>query len=79
MIFDFVPKGAVAVTKSDSTVYDPPLCGFMIGGAGNVAITDAYGVVTTITAPPVGVPIMIACKSIMSTNTTATNITGLKP
>jgi hypothetical protein len=61
-----------AVTPSDSVAQ--PGQAFMIGGVGNVAITDIYGTVTTITAPAVGVLHHVAFLKIMATGTTATSI-----
>lgn len=67
---------AMAITKSDVTVYDPPLDGFIPGTSANVAIVDVSGNTTTI-AVIAGQEYRIACKQIMSTNTTATGIVGL--
>jgi hypothetical protein len=65
-----------AITKSDSTVYSPPLDAIYIGGAGNVAIVDGSGATVTITAPVVGQWMYVEASKIMSTNTTATAILG---
>lgn len=65
-----------AITKSDSTVYNPPLAAFIPGSSANVAITDVAGDVVTI-AVIAGQLYPIACTKIMSTNTTATGIVGL--
>jgi hypothetical protein len=67
---------AVAVTKSDSTVYDPPLAGLFIGGAGNVAVVTEKGNTVTFTGCIAGQILPITCTKVMSTNTTATNING---
>jgi hypothetical protein len=69
---------ATAVTKSDSTVYAPPLDALFIGGAGNVAVLTPSGTTLTITGVLAGVIYPIACTKVMSTNTTATNIVGLR-
>lgn len=71
--------GAVAVTKSDSTEYDPPLRGLYVGGTGDVRVifanADADDV--TFTALAAGVVHPIAnIKKVMSTDTTATAIVG---
>lgn len=77
MVPDLVPNGAMAITKSDTTVYAPPLAGFAVTVAGNVAIVDAYG--TTSTLPVIaGYTYYVRCAQIMSTNTTATGIIGFK-
>lgn len=68
--------GAVAVTKSDSTVLTPTR-GLYIGGAGNVALTMADGTDITFTALAVGVIHPISCTKVKSTGTTATNIVAV--
>lgn len=71
-------SGAAAVTKSDTTIVDCE--GFFVGGAGNVAIVakgDGSNTAVTLTGCLVGTVYPIACKKIMSTNTTATNIVAL--
>jgi hypothetical protein len=65
------------ITKSDSTVYDPPLDAIFVGGAGNVALVDLAGNTVTITGVIAGQILPIGASKIMSTNTTATNICGL--
>lgn len=75
MVPDLVPFGALAITTSDTTEYDPPLAGFVVGVAGDVAIEDAYGVVTTIPAIA-GYTYWVRCAKIMNTDTTATGIIG---
>lgn len=73
---------AVAITKSDSTVYSPPLTVLYVGGAGDVAIlTAAQGDNTanavTLKAVPVGTTITgFAIVRVMSTNTSATLLVG---
>ena len=71
-------RQAIAVTKSDSTLVNCE--GFYVGGAGNVAIIakdDPSDTAVTLTACIVGQHYPIACKKIMSTNTTATLIVAL--
>lgn len=71
-------RKAAAVTKSDSTVVNCE--GFFVGGAGNVAIIakdDPTNTAVTLTGCLVGTVYPIACKRIMSTNTTATLIVAL--
>lgn len=75
---EFNFRKAAAVTKSDSTVVNCE--GFYVGGAGNVAIIakdDQTDTAVTLTACIVGQVYPIACKKIMSTNTTATAIVAL--
>lgn len=73
---------AVAITKSDATVYNPPLTWLYVGGAGNVAVLlqaqgDDNANAVTLTAPPVGTIITgLAIRKVMSTNTTATLLVG---
>lgn len=69
---------AVAVTKSDATVYNPPLRMLWVGGTGDVAVTmigDTTAV--TLSAVPTGTMLNICVTKVMSTNTSATLITGL--
>lgn len=67
---------AQAITKSDATVYNPPLDAFIPGTTANVAITDLSGNVVTI-AVIAGQQYNIGASKVMSTNTTATGIVGL--
>jgi hypothetical protein len=70
--------GAVAVTKSDVTTYDPPLRGLYLDGAGTVTITFVDG--STFTgSPATGVFHPIAgIYKVMSTGTSATGIVGFR-
>lgn len=72
-------RGLVAVTKSDATVYDPPLRALYVGGGGNVAILapDDEAAVT-LTDVPAGTILPISCAKVMSANTTATLLVGLR-
>lgn len=71
-------SSAVAVTKSDSTVYTPSLKSLWVGGAGDVAVR-MKGSQTTVTylAVPAGTRLPVNVDKVMSTNTSATNIIGL--
>lgn len=64
---------AVAITKSDTTVYTPPLKSLWVTTTGDIAIIPAGDTTAvTIAAVPVGwfqTPVMIS--KVMSTNTTA--------
>ena len=67
--------GPFVVTKSDTTVYNPPLNSFYIGGTGNVTLVMNNDDSVLFTAPAVGVIHFVAgIKKIMSTGTTATAI-----
>ena len=78
------PKSAVAITPSDTTVYGPVgnnggvLDALYVGGVGDVAVTTEAGDVVTFKAPPLGTILPIRCTKVMSTNTTATLILGLR-
>jgi hypothetical protein len=73
---------AFPVTKSDTDKFMPATGGkinaLYIGGAGNVAVRTLTGRVITFTAVPVGTILPIQCERVMSTNTTATLIIGLR-
>lgn len=73
---DLINSGFVAVTPSDSTQLG--LVGLMIGGAGNVSVTDVNGVTTTL-AVQAGQTITGNIVRVNSTLTTATGIVGLVP
>lgn len=68
--------GGAAITPSDSTVVD--FNGIYIGGAGNLAVTLFDGSVVTLTAVIVGQIYPLRVIKVMATNTTATNLLGLK-
>ena len=78
-IYNGNPGGThVSVTASDSTTYDPPLSFLYVGGAGNVAITDKDGTTVTWVGLAAGSIIPMRCVKVMSTNTTATSIVGVR-
>lgn len=67
----------VAITKSDSTVFDPPLSWIYVGGSGDLALELAndIGVARTYKSIPIGLwPFKI--RKVMSTNTAATDMVG---
>ncbi len=68
--------GAAAVTPSNSTVV--AFSALFVGGAGNLAVVTAGGDSVTFTGVLAGTVLNIAVTKVMSTGTTATNITGLK-
>lgn len=65
-----------AVTPSDSTVLN---CrALYVGSAGDVAIVGFRdSVAVTLSSVPAGTILPIACRKVMSTNTTASNIVAL--
>lgn len=67
----------VAITKSDTTVYDPPLKALWVGGAGDVAVVAADDTAAvTISGVNGGQIIPVSISKVMSTNTTATLMVG---
>lgn len=74
---DGAARDAFVVTKSDTTIFDTPVRGLYIGGTGNVNVRLLNGEQCLFSAVPVGTIIPIACKGVMSTSTTATNIVAL--
>jgi len=73
--FSSQPFRGAAVTKSDSTTFDPST--LYVGGTGDVAVTTKGGDVITLTAVPAGSFIPVLVTQVRSTNTTATNIVRL--
>lgn len=64
-----------AITKSDSTAYDPPLRAIYVGGAGNLALTFTDDTTAVFTAIAVGVVHPFGnVKKVLSTGTTATTV-----
>lgn len=73
---DLINSGFVAITPSDTTQLR--LIGVLVGGAGNVSVTDANGV-TTVIAAVAGQSIPGSIVRVNSTSTTATTLVGLVP
>lgn len=73
-----------AITKSDATLYDPPLRRLYIGGAGNVVVVldaDDEAVSANYTVLAVAAAQILdgfAIRQVRSTNTTATGIIGFR-
>ncbi len=72
---DFVASGLAAVTPSDTAFVD--FVGLIVGGAGNVAVTDSLGATTTIAAVA-GQTINARIVQVKATGTTATGLVGLR-
>jgi len=79
-IYDTAPaKELIDVTKSDSTIYNPPFRGIWVGTAGDVAIkTPGMTAAVTIKNVVGGTLLPIKAEMIMSTNTDASDIVGLR-
>lgn len=69
-------SGAIAITKSDSTVLSPTPRAIYVGGAGDLAVTMIDGTTVTFSGVPAGTTLPIRCSKVMAA-TTATNILGL--
>ncbi len=66
-----------AVTKSDSTVYDPPFRALFIGTGGDVAIKSKKGTSVTYKNLPDGSTLMVSGIQVLSTGTDASDIVAL--
>jgi hypothetical protein len=74
-----VARDAQAVTKSDTTVYSPPLNGVWVGGTGDVAIlTPNNPTPVVFSAVPAGTLLPVQALKVMATATTATLLAGFK-
>lgn len=71
-----IPEEAVALTPSDSSFVD--LCGFYVGGTGDVTVVDGAGNTTLFKALPVGSVIELRVVKVTAAGTTATNLVGFK-
>lgn len=77
MLLSNIPKGAIAITKSDTTSL--AIVGFYVGGTGDVTVVDSLGNTTAFSALPAGTVIWGYFRLVKSTGTTATNIVGFLP
>jgi hypothetical protein len=68
----------VAITKSDSTVYNPPFRAIYVGGGGIVKVRSANGDDNVEWTVPAGGYILCRCDKIYSATTTATLLIGLR-
>jgi hypothetical protein len=78
------PRSAIAITPSDTTVYDNsnmgPLAGLYIGsvaGGAGVTVVTANGETVTFSGVPVGTILPITCTKVTAA-TTASAIVGLR-
>lgn len=68
---------AVAVTKSDVTVYSPELAALFVGGAGDVNVVTVGGQTTKFVGVLANTLLPVRVTQVLSTGTSATNIVGL--
>lgn len=72
-------RTAVAVTKSDATVYSPPLRALYVGTTGDVAVVLADdSAPVTLTSIPAGSILPIQVKQVKSTGTSAGGFVGFR-
>lgn len=64
-----------AITKSDSTTFDPPTRGLYVGTGGSLVVTDPYGTDVTYANVPDAAMLPIAVKKVKAA-TTASDIVG---
>ena len=74
------PSGhAYAITPSDAADdANGPFRMLYVGGAGNIAVILTGGTTVTFTGVPVGTVLPVRADRILATDTTATNLVGLK-
>ena len=75
--FDSPPRGAAAVTPSDSADLAITSRGIYIGVGGDVVLTTVYGQTVTFKAVPQGIILPVCASRILATGTTATNMLAL--
>lgn len=76
---NFPAARGVAITKSDSTVYAPPLRRIWVGGTGNIQVTmagDDDAAAVQLQNVPVGWLEGLAISKVWSANTSATLMIG---
>jgi hypothetical protein len=73
-----VSGGALAITTSDVTVYDPPLQALNVGVTGAVALTFGDGSAATLTLASGMVFHIGGITKVNATGTTATGIVGFR-
>lgn len=70
-------RRAVAVTTSDTVVYDQPTRAIYIGGSGNLRVDMVSGGTVTFIGLTSGTVLPIQAERIYATSTTATNLIAL--
>jgi hypothetical protein len=71
---DYYPAGVVAITPGATQLN---ICGFVVGVAGTVTVTDSLGNTGIVITAAAGIPIM--GKFVAITAATATGIVGFVP
>jgi hypothetical protein len=69
--------GGFAITKSDVTVFSQPTRAVWVGSAGDLSVVYWDGSSDILHAVPAGTLLPIRVTQVKSTNTTASNISGL--
>jgi hypothetical protein len=69
---------AQPLTKSDTTTYSPPFDALYIGGAGDVAVRTQDGQTVTFVGAAAGSILPVSVDRLMSANTDATDVLGLR-
>lgn len=69
---------AVAVTPSDTTVYDPPLKAIYVGATGGNLTLRVGNTDVLFAGTVVGSVIYCQCSRVMATGTAATSLVGLR-
>ena len=71
------PSSLQTVSKSNSTVYSPPLTWLFVSGGGDVAIVGSDDTASvTLVAVPNATFLRISVQQVLSTGTSATNMVG---
>lgn len=70
-------RRAVAVTTSDTVVYEQPTRAIYVGGSGNLRVDMVSGGTVTFVGLPAGAVLPIQVERIYATSTTATNLIAL--
>ena len=68
---------AVAITKSNSTVYNPMPAALYVGTTGNVNLVTAAGTTVLFPSVPAGAILPVEFSQVLSTSTTASGFVGL--
>lgn len=72
------PKGAKAVTPSDTDTFERPVMIYVGGASCNIVVTPANGASNvTFTGMPAGSIVPVQVTAVLSTNTTCTNVVAV--